>query len=216
MWYNNVMKKCLSIIGKILGIIPIFLFYIASVVLRLVFMVIVPTKVVGKENLKAVKKKGAIIACNHYSNMDIVYLVPRFFKIQHTRKLLCKKEIGKCWFVRWFFESVGTIFIDRGAVDRNAFRQVDKALKANKNLVMFPEGTRNKSGTDEMNQIKSGVIFFAKKADAYIVPLRFEHKIKMFHKNIIKVGAPYKVGEDGKLKTEEEVKKLEQKFEELK
>jgi len=179
-------------------------------------MVIAPTKIIGKENLKKVKGKGAIVAANHYSNLDIVYLVPRFFKWPFGRKFLCKKELGKCFFTNWVFSSIGAIFIDRSTVDRAAFRNVDNILKKNQKLVMFPEGTRNKTGTDQMNQIKSGVIFFAKKADAYIVPLRFSHKIRLFHKNTIKIGEPYKVGEEGKLTTEEEVKKLEQKYECLK
>lgn len=210
------MKKVGIIIARALGLLLLPILFVVVFSLRLTFMIIAPTKINGKKNLKKVKGKGAIIAANHYSNLDIVYLVPRFFKWPFSRKLLCKKEWGKCFLTNWVFTSIGTIFIDRSTVDRTAFRKIDKALKKNKKLVMFPEGTRNKSGTDEMNQIKSGVIFFAKKADAYIVPIRFTHKIRLFHKNTINIGEPYKVGEEGKLTTEEEVKKLEQKYEELK
>ena len=82
--------------------------------------------------------------------------------------------------------------------------------------MIFPEGTRNKSGTEEMQSIKSGVIFFAKKADVPILPIRLERKPKMFHLTRIYIGEGYKVGENGKLSTDEEVKILEEKFSNLK
>lgn len=216
MCYNYGMKKIGNVFGKFFGFIMALIIIIVAFIVRVVFMIFAPTKIIGKENLKKVKGKGAIIAANHYSNIDIVFLVSRFYKWTFKRKLLGKKELGKGLILKWFFVSIGTILIDRGAVDREAFRKVNKALNKNQKVVMFPEGTRNKTGTDNMGEIKSGVIFFAKKADAYIVPLRFTKKIRFFHKNIVKIGEPYKVGEEGKLTTEEEVRKLELKYEELK
>lgn len=188
--------------------------WIVALIVYLPFCVLFPIRVYGKENLTG-EKGGAIIASNHFSNLDVIFLSLHFFKYPFKRKLLAKKELGKFKPFGFMLSAFGAIFINRGKVDLQAVREVDSTLKKGKKVIMFPEGTRNKSGSTDMQEIKSGVIFFAKKSNVPIIPLRMERKARLFRFNKVYIGKPYYIGEDGKLSTEEEVAKLEQKFNEL-
>lgn len=200
------MKK----IGKFfINIFAIVLTLIVLIV-KIPFFVLYPTKIVGKKNLRV--KGGSIVACNHYSNFDGILLAVKLFPNCLNRKFLGKVELSKCWLLKFCMLVIGTIFIDRSRVDRSAMREVESTLKSKKRVIIFPEGTRNKSGTDEMNQIKSGVIFFAKRSEKPIIPIRMQHRARIFRLNKIYVGEPYMVEKS----TAEEVEILEEKFNNLK
>lgn len=188
--------------------------WVVALVIYLPFCLLFPIRVYGKENLTK-QKGGAIVASNHFSNLDVIFLDLHFFKIPFRRKLLAKKELAKFKPFGFMLLAFGAIFINRGKVDLPAVREVDKSLKSGKKVIIFPEGTRNKTGSTDMQEIKSGVVFFAKKSGAPIIPLRMEQKARLFRINRVYIGKPYFIGEDGKLSTEEEVLKLEQKFDEL-
>ena len=208
------MKKFFSFINS--GLLWLFgiLIIIASWVVHFVFLVMYPMKIEGKKNLK--KAKGAVVACNHYSNLDGVLLCAKVFRFPYSRKLLAKKELSKNRFFGWVLKGIGAIFIDRNSLDREAMREADKNLKKGKKLIVFPEGTRNKNQeTEDMGEVKSGVIFFAKKASVPIIPMRIVHRSKMFKRNKLVIGEPYFVGETGKKSTEEEVKILTEKMNSL-
>lgn len=204
------MKKIGNFFKCLLGL----LLWTFAVVLYIPFFILFPVKVVGRKNLSKCKGK-AIIASNHFSNFDVIFLVVHFFKRTFSRKLLAKRELSKSKFAGFCLAGFGAIFITRGKVDLTAVREVDKVLKQDKKLLMFPEGTRNKTGSTDMQEIKSGIIFFAKKSDAPIIPLRMERKARLFRLNKVYIGEPYKVGDNGKISTEEEVKILEEKFKNL-
>ena len=84
-------------------------------------------------------------------------------------------------------------------------------LKKDKQLFIFPEGTRNKTGTNEIQEIKSGFLIFASKGETSITPMFMYRKPKAFRKKYIIVGKPFElVGENPKRLTKEE---LEENFE---
>ena len=203
----------MKIINKFFLTIIGVIYILVAFILQLVFFVLYPVKVYGKKNLKY--KGGAIVASNHFSNLDIVLLVANFFKNTFSRKLLAKKELAKFKPFGYILAGGGAIFINRGKVDLQAVREVDSQLKKGKKVVMFPEGTRNKTGSTDMQEIKSGVIFFAKKSGCPIIPVRMEKRARIFRRTKIYIGEPYMVGEQGKLSTEEEVQILESKFNNL-
>lgn len=200
------MKK---FVGFFRGIISVLVTTIA-VFLKLPFLLLFPTRIVGRKNLKGIKT-GSIVACNHFSNFDAIYLTVKLFPGCFKRKYLSKRELSKNKFFGFILSGIGSIFISRGTVDMVAFREVESALKSKKRIVIFPEGTRNRDGGEEMKGIKSGVIFFAKRSNVPIIPIRIEHRTRVFRFNRIIIGEPYFV----QGKTEEEVQILENKFDEL-
>ncbi len=157
-----------------------------------------PTKIIGKKNLP---KGKAILSANHRSNWDIVlYLL-------HTRKkvkILAKKELFKNKFFGAILRYLGGIEIDRDANDINAIKQCMKALKENKQLFIFPEGTRLKNENEVLGEIKSGLALIAIKTKTPIVPIWIEKKPKLFHRSVYHIGQPYELSQFYGVKLDEE------------
>lgn len=120
----------------------------------------------GQENLP---KDGAfLIASNHASHLDppvVGSFVPRqlcFF----ARKTLWKPGVAS-----WWLDEVGVIPVDRdGGQDVAALKRVLRALKDNKGLILFPEGTRSPDG--QLQPPKPGVGFIVCKSQVPVVPAR--------------------------------------------
>lgn len=176
-------------------------FVILFGLLYLPVSILFPTKVINKKRMP--KGRKCIATSNHYSNLDPLIYNFRFVK---KFKFLAKKELFKTKLSAWFFRSIGAIRVDRNQVSPSVFKECLKQLKNDKQLFIFPEGTRNKQDTEEMGDIKSGVITFASKGEAEIIPMLMYRKPKLFRKNYIIVGEPFKVeGEDPKRLTKEEL-----------
>ena len=176
-------------------------FVILFALLYLPVSILYPTRVIYKNRMP--KKKKCIATSNHYSNLDPLIYNFRFFR---KYRFLAKKELFKTKFSAWLFKKIGAIKVDRSQITPSVYKECLKELKNEKQLFIFPEGTRNKKDTEEMGDIKSGVITFASKGDAEIVPMIMYRKPKLFRKNYIIVGEPFKVeGEDPKRLTKEEL-----------
>ena len=160
-----------------------------------------PTKVIHKERLN--KKKKAIVTSNHYSNLDVLIYNFRFFT---KFRFMAKKELFDNKLKNWFFKGLGAYPVDRKQITPSVYKKTLSELNNNKQVFIFPEGTRNKQGSDEMGNAKAGMIMFASKGDAEIVPMLLYKKPRIFRRNYIIVGEPYKVvGENPKKLTQEEI-----------
>ena len=160
-----------------------------------------PTKVIGRKNLP--KKEGYVLTCNHYSNLDVVILdVALGKKIRY----LGKKELFKNKFVGWYIKKLGGYPVDRDNPDIGAFKFGVNALKNNKILGIFPEGTRNKGADDaDLQDLKSGAITFASKTGTKIVPMMIYRRARFWRRNYIVIGKPIEVvAENPKRLTHEE------------
>lgn len=175
-------------------------FYIAFFILYLPVILLFPTKVIHKERMP---KGKAIVTCNHYSNADCLVVISKF-----KRKFwfLSKIELFKNKIIAFFMKSFGTIPVNRNQVAPSTFKETLTHLKKGHQVFIFPEGTRNKEGTEELHQVKQGAITFASKGDAVIVPMVIYQKPKVFRKNYIIVGEPIKVqGENPSRLTKDEI-----------
>jgi len=148
-----------------------------------------PTKVIGKKNLP--KKQAAVLTCNHYSNLDSIMLD---VKLKKRIRYLAKKELFKNKFNSAVLRSLGAFPIDRSKADVKAFKFALGALKDNKTLGIFPEGTRNKGEDDaEMQDIKAGAITFASKSGAPLIPAMIYRRGRIWRKNYIVIGEPFEI-----------------------
>ena len=77
-------------------------------------------------------------------------------------------------------------------------------LKADKKLLMYPEGTRNREGTQDMAELKTGAARFAIKMKKPIVPMVYFEPTKTCHKNYLYVGEPFTLEEFYGAKSSEE------------
>lgn len=134
-------------------------------ILKPLVLVIFHLRVKGIENLP--KKGGCIIASNHIS-----YLDPPLLGFAARRELyyLAKeglfKEVNK--FFTWLITTYNAIPLRREGVDLRAIKQVLYLLRRGQALVLFPEGTRSKSG--RLLPPKPGLGFIAWHAGVPVVP----------------------------------------------
>jgi len=159
------------------------MYRIVYLLLWLPMHLLFPTKVVGKQNIP---QGGAILACNHYSYVDSVIVGLSFFRKQY---FLAKAELFKSRFLAFMLRSVHAIPIHRQKADIWAIKRCVSVLKNNELLTVFPEGTRNQS-SEELAQIKSGLVLFAIKAQKPIVPMLLLRRPRIFLFNKLLVGKP--------------------------
>ena len=119
-----------------------------------------------------------IMISNHLSMLDPVYLAMAN-KRYHVR-FLGKKELIKNPILKWFFDKLGMIAVDRHNTDMAAIRSCMKVLKDGNVLGVFPEGTRHKEGV--MQDLESGIALIALRSKATLVPVYLTDKPRLFRR----------------------------------
>lgn len=169
------------------------LYYILLPLAWLVFHVGFRVRTEGRENLKKVQTRGYILAPNHISAIDPVFvIITRFW----GRRMIvfAKKELFEInAFLSWFFRCAGAMCV-RGTKEEAAV--IDETVARCQNgesLLIFPEGTREKDGT--FLQPKSGLFVIAAAAAVDVVPVRIHYetpdgKMKLFCKVRVVYGEP--------------------------
>ena len=123
-------------------------------------------KVEGKENLE--KGQSYVFAANHTSTYDIFII---YGYIGRSFKWVMKEEIRKIPFVGAACKAAGFIFINRKAMKQalHSMEEAKKSLTNGVSVVIFPEGTRTKTG--EMGRFKQGAFKIAMDMGLPVVPL---------------------------------------------
>lgn len=141
--------------------------------------------VVGLENLPPAG--GFLLAANHASFLD-----PPLIGCQISRQIayFARKTLWKGGFASWWLDSVGTIPVDRdGGQDVSAIKRVLKAIKDERGLILFPEGTRTLDG--RLQPAKPGVGFIACRTQVPVVPVRIFGSFEAFGKGRrLRLGTP--------------------------
>ncbi|MBD5086103.1 MAG: (d)CMP kinase [Clostridiales bacterium] len=164
-----------------------FIRFIAKLVKR-AMRVIWITKIYFKDNF--IKNSKAVVICNHYSGLDPCIIMSKL--LGKNGKVVMKDEIAQNKFVANVSEELGCIPVKRGEADINAVKKILLALNKNQQVLIFPEGTRNRTQDFKtMLTFKNGVATFALKAKAPIVPLMYYKKTKFYSRNRLIVGEPF-------------------------
>lgn len=169
------------------------LYYILLPLAWIVFHVVFRVRAEGRDNLKKIRTRGYILAPNHISAIDPVFvIITRFW----GRRMIvfAKKELFEInAFLSWFFRCAGAMCV-RGTKEEAAV--IDETVARCQNgesLLIFPEGTREKDGT--FLQPKSGLFVIAAAAAVDVVPVRIHYetpdgKMKLFCKVRVVYGEP--------------------------
>lgn len=144
---------------------------------------IYPTTVINPEKFT---EESAIICCNHYASSDVLVLAAKLLKKELN--VLAKAELFKGKLSSWFLKKIGAIKVNRGSPEISVHKEILRRLKDGKQILIFPEGTRNLAGTHDMADLKSGAGVYAIKARVPIIPLMFHHQGKAFKRNYLIVG----------------------------
>lgn len=146
------------------------LYYILLPLAWLVFHIGFRVHTVGRENLRKVQTKGCIIAPNHVSAIDPVFIViSRFW----GRRMLvfAKKELFEInALLTWFFRCCGALCVRGNKEELEIIDRTVEACRAGETLLIFPEGTREKEG--KLLPPKSGLFVIAAEAGVDVVPCR--------------------------------------------
>lgn len=169
------------------------LYYILLPLAWLVFHIGFRVECVGRENLKKVQTGGCILAPNHVSAIDPVFVViTRFWGKRMV--VFAKKELFEInALLTWFFRCMGALCV-RGT--RDELETIDKTVEVCRNggtLLIFPEGTREKEG--KLLPPKSGLFVIAAQAAVDVVPVRIlydtpDGRMRLFCKVKVIYGEP--------------------------
>jgi 1-acyl-sn-glycerol-3-phosphate acyltransferase len=132
-------------------------------------------EVVGSENFPV--DGPFLIASNHASHFDPPLVgchVPR------QMRFFARKSLWNNRLLAWWLNQVETIPVERDSGDVGAIKRVLQALKENRAVVLFPEGTRSPDGN--LQTPKAGVGLMACKTGVPVVPCRVYGSFDAFGK----------------------------------
>ena len=138
--------------------------------------------VYGQENIP--KENGFMFYPNHQGLYDVLAIIeacPVPFAV------VAKKEIGEIPFLKQVFACMKAFIIDRDDIKQSmqVIVNVVKEVKAGRNYLIFPEGTRSKQGNHTL-EFKGGSFKAATKTKCPIVPVALIDTYKAFDTNSIK------------------------------
>ncbi|MDK2799924.1 MAG: 1-acyl-sn-glycerol-3-phosphate acyltransferase [Clostridiales bacterium] len=179
------------------------MFYnIVKFLIKIIAIILLKIEIKGIQNIP---KEGPCILCfNHISTLD-----PPVAGVFMPRQLtfMAKEELFHVPILGPAIKALGAFPVKRGAGDIAAIKNSLNILNKGKALVIFPEGTRSKTG--EVKQAKPGIALIATKAQVPVIPIGISGKYKLFHKLLINIGTPIFLEEYyGKKLSIEELQKI--------
>ncbi|HOG05611.1 MAG TPA: lysophospholipid acyltransferase family protein [Paludibacter sp.] len=140
------------------------------------YLFFIRVKVSGLE--KSDPAKSYVFVSNHQSLFDIFVLygwLPNLFK------WIMKMELKKIPLVGQACESVGHIFIDRSnpMAAQKSLEKAESRLVKGVSVVVFPEGTRTKTG--KMSQFKRGAFRIATDLGLPLLPITIKGSFERLH-----------------------------------
>lgn len=169
------------------------LYYILVPLAWLVFHMGFRVRCEGRENLKQIATRGCIIASNHISALDPVFVViTRFWGSRMV--VFAKKELFEInGLLSWFFRCAGAVCVRGTREEVAVIDDTVKTCRAGGTLLIFPEGTREKEG--HFLPPKSGLFVVAAAAGVDVVPCRIHYdtpdgKLRLFCRVRVVYGTP--------------------------
>lgn len=161
---------------------------------------------------RKVKDGACVYVVNHYTIFDVVYPASTTWESIH---IVAKREVVDAPILGTLARAVKVIPVNRDGNDVRALLDCFKVLKNGEKIVIFPEGTRNKTN-EEMLPFKHGAAMMAIRAKVPVVPVVIYKKPRLFRCAHILMGEPFELTEyyDRKL-TEEEMIQADDKIREV-
>ena len=156
-----------TIIGSLIGGAHFWGYYPGKIWSQLTcYLLLIPVHVTGREKLH--RHTSYVFTPNHQGAFDI-FLIYGF--LGRNFKWMMKKSLRKIPFVGKACESAGHIFVDRSNPKSmiRMIRQAEASLTNGVSLVVFPEGTRSKTG--RLGAFKRGAFQLADDLQLPVVPV---------------------------------------------
>lgn len=133
-------------------------------------------RVTGMENV--IYGRSYVVVSNHQAMLDI----PLLYALPFNFKWVSKKEVYKIPIFGWVLWMHGDVAIERGgaASTKAMLQKCEDYLKDGVSIIMFPEGTRTKTGC--VNGFKEGAMILAQQSGADILPVVIDGTFDAFGK----------------------------------
>ncbi|MCH5316927.1 MAG: 1-acyl-sn-glycerol-3-phosphate acyltransferase [Eubacterium sp.] len=133
------------------------------------FKVLYKLKFKGLENVPTDKNERYIVAINHTSALDPVFVaIPKNVPPLH---FMAKIELFQNPIVGWVIEHLYGFPVRRGKGDTSAIEYGEKIIEEGHVMAICPEGTRVKDKDGVPQKAKSGVALIAKATKASVLPV---------------------------------------------
>lgn len=161
------------------------MYYIVKFLVWLAFKFYYSLRFEGRENIP--RGEAVIYASNHRTNADPP-LVGAGARGKYA--FMAKEELFRNKLFAWLIRSLGAFPVARGKGDTGVIDTAVERLNSGRSLMIFPEGTRSKTG--KVGRGHSGAALIAARADKRIVPVGvvFGDKLKFRTKITVKYGEP--------------------------
>ena len=150
--------------------------------------------------------RAYIFVGNHLSVFDVVFPAISTNRAVH---FMAKKSLFEKGLMRKFVLKCECIPVNRDGTDVKAVMQAMKYLKMGENVVIFPEGTRNRT-SERFLPFRGGATAISIKTKTPIIPMIQVKKIRMFRRSHVLIGEPMEFTDyyDKRL-TEEDINKCD-------
>ena len=126
-------------------------------------------RVEGSDHVQ--RRRAAVYAVNHTSNVEPPIIFDTLQPLFPRLRILYKAELRKLPILVRAFDLAGFIPLERGNPEQSlpAIDRAAEALRAGSSFLIFPEGTRSRTGA--LLPFKKGGFIMAIKAQAPVVPI---------------------------------------------
>jgi len=140
----------------------------------------------GRENID--KDKRYVFMANHVGSLDAAFIWSDIEELA----MMAKEELFKFKPLGAIFKAVGAFPIARGKKDFGHVLHAVKVInKENKNLLIFPEGTRHARLKNV--RAKNGAVYIAATAGVEVIPVHITENYKIFRKIKVSYKEPVKL-----------------------
>ena len=157
--------------------------------------------VAGREHIQL--GRAAVYCVNHASNVEPPILYMALAALHPRLRILYKAQIHRLPVLGRAFDMAGFVPIERRSPRRSmqAILQAAAAVRAGNSFLVFPEGTRSRTG--ELQPFKPGVFLIAARAGAPLVPVAIQGARAAMRKGSplvrpvtvsVRIGAPIESG----------------------
>lgn len=150
--------------------------------------------VLGEENIPA--DEAVLFVGNHRSFFDILLT---YVRMKRPTGFVAKKEMNQFPLLNNWMKNIQCLFLDRKDIKqglKTILEGIEK-MKGGISLVIFPEGTRNKT-SDTFLPFHAGSFKLAEKSECAVIPLAINNAADIFEDHFPKIKKTHVVMEFGK------------------